>query len=120
MKAPKLWLKNNLLYLLVDLDLRVPEEGHGGAAAEGPVGDVLLLRQVFGVLDRGDHPLDREEGGQVGRVRRDDDQGEEPPEAGKCSSRHGTEVRIENLFDDYKTTKLSPAKLFYQNSYKGI
>ena len=84
------------------------------------VTDLVLSREIRSGFDRSLHPFDGEKSGQVCRVRRDDDQGEEPPEAGKCSSRHGTEVRIENLFDDYKTTKLSPAKLFYQNSYKGI
>jgi len=40
---------------------------------------VRLLGEVVGVLDRRQHALDREEGGQVGSVRRDDDEGEEPP-----------------------------------------
>jgi hypothetical protein len=58
-----------------------PEKCHGGAAFEGAVRDLRLLGQLGGVLDGRDHALDREEGGQVGRVRRDDDQREEPPNA---------------------------------------
>ena len=43
--------------------------------------DQRLLGQVIGILDGSGHPLHREEGGQVGGVGGDDDQGEEPPDA---------------------------------------
>jgi hypothetical protein len=58
-----------------------PEKCHGGAALESAVSDLGLLGQLGGVLDGRYHPLNREEGGQVGGVRRDDDQSEEPPNA---------------------------------------
>ena len=56
-----------------------PEELFGGASIQGPVGDLRLLGQVLGALDGGHHPLHGKEGRQVGRVRGDDDEGEEPP-----------------------------------------
>ena len=43
--------------------------------------DQRLLGQIFSILYRCGHPLHREEGGQVGGVGGDDDQGEEPPDA---------------------------------------
>jgi len=57
-----------------------PEERHGRATLQGPVGDLCLLRKVCGVLYRTDHPLHCEEGRQVGCVGRDDDECEEPPD----------------------------------------
>src|SRR4029434_7998759 len=59
-----------------------PEEGHGGPPLHGAVRDGRLLSQVVGGLDGHLHPLHRQEGRQVGRVGRDDDEGEEPPETG--------------------------------------
>ena len=58
-----------------------PEELLGGAGIQRAVGDLRLLGQVLGTLDGGHHPLHREEGGQIGRVGGDDDEGEEPPHA---------------------------------------
>ena len=42
--------------------------------------DLLLPGEVLGVLDGRDHLVDGEEGGEVGGVGGDDDQGEEPPD----------------------------------------
>ena len=39
-----------------------------------------LSREVVGGVDGGDHAVDGEEGGEVGRVRGDQDQREEPPD----------------------------------------
>ena len=58
-----------------------PEERHGGATHDGSVGDVGLLGEVLCRLDGSNHPLDGEEGCQVGGVRGDDDESEEPPDA---------------------------------------
>ena len=57
------------------------EEGHGGAVLDHAVVDAGLLGDVVGGLHGGVHPLDGEEGGQVGGVGGDDDQREEPPDA---------------------------------------
>ena len=57
------------------------EEVLAGAAVERAVLDLGLFGQVVGVLDRRQHAFDGEERGQVGRVRRDDDEGKEPPGA---------------------------------------
>jgi len=38
-----------------------------------------LFGEVIDILDGGEHPFDGEEGGEVGRVGGDDDEGEEPP-----------------------------------------
>ena len=64
------------------------EEFLGGARVNGAVLDLSLLGEVVCRLDRRVHPLDREEGGQVGRVRRDDDESEEPPDAADDPTRH--------------------------------
>lgn len=56
-----------------------PEELFGGAGVQSAVGDVRLLGQILGTLDGGHHPLHSEEGSQVGRVGRDNDESEEPP-----------------------------------------
>ena len=55
------------------------EEVFRGAGLECPVLDLSLFGEVVGGLDRREHALDGEEGGEVGRVRRDDDECEEPP-----------------------------------------
>lgn len=47
---------------------------------DGAVLDVGLVGQVVRGLDGDLHPLDGEERRQVGRVGRDDDEGEGPPE----------------------------------------
>ena len=57
------------------------EEVLRGAAGERAVLDLGLFGEVVGVLDRRQHALDGEERRQVGRVRRDDDEREEPPRA---------------------------------------
>lgn len=56
------------------------EEGHGGSSVDGPVLDVGLVGQIVRGLDGNFHPLDGQERSQVRRVRRDDDEGERPPE----------------------------------------
>jgi len=68
------------IFFNVSVKIRAyPEELLGGSGVQGSVGDVGLLGQVLGALDGRHHPLHRQEGGQVGGVGRDDDQGEEPP-----------------------------------------
>ena len=54
--------------------------------------DQRLLGQIFSVLDGCGHPLHREEGGQVGGVGGDDDQGEEPPDSPNYSCGGGLNV----------------------------
>ena len=56
-------------HLLVCWDLGVSEEGHGAAATQGSIGNLLLSGQVLGVLYGGDHLVHGEEGGQVCSVR---------------------------------------------------
>lgn len=51
--------------LRVNSDL---EEGHGGSSVHGAVLDGRLVGQVVHRLDGHLHPLDREEGSQVGSV----------------------------------------------------
>jgi hypothetical protein len=58
-RAPYTPLANNNTY---------SEEGHGTSTLKGAVGYVRLLGQVGSILDRRDHPLDGEEGGEVGGV----------------------------------------------------
>ena len=81
------------------------EEGHGGPAGDRSVSDLRLLREVVGRLDRRHHPLDREEGGQVGRVRRDDDEREEPPDAADDARRHRLRVDVGALLHQRADSK---------------
>ena len=81
-------------HLLVGLDLRVPEERHGGSPQHGAVVDVRLVSQVIRILDGRGHPLDRQEGRQVGRVGGDQDQGEEPPDAAHDAGGGGPGVEV--------------------------
>ena len=64
------------------------EEGVSGAAVQCAVLDLGLLGEVVSVLDRRQHTLDGEERRQVGRIRRDDDEREEPPDAADDAPRH--------------------------------
>ena len=57
------------------------EKCHRASAFESSVGDLCLFCEIGRVLDRRDHSLDGEERGQVGRIRGDDDQREEPPDS---------------------------------------
>ena len=57
------------------------KECHGGSTLQCAVGDFALLGQILGRFDGRCHALDGEEGGQIGRVGRDDDEREKPPDA---------------------------------------
>ena len=72
----------------------LPEEGERGSPDECPVGDVVLLRQVLRRLDGRGHALHRQEGRQVGRVRGDDDEGEEPPHPPHDAGGGGLRVQV--------------------------
>lgn len=56
-----------------------PEELLGGSRVQGSICDLRLFGEVFGALNGRNHPLHSQESSQVGRVRRDDDEREEPP-----------------------------------------
>lgn len=60
-----------------------------GAAFPHAVLHIGLFGKVVCILDRRNHPLDREEGGQIRRVGGDQDEGEEPPNAAHDSPREG-------------------------------
>jgi len=55
------------------------EEVFGRSGVESSVLYLSLFGEVVGRLDRRQHALDGEKGGEVGRVGRDDDESEEPP-----------------------------------------
>jgi len=80
------------------LSVSHPEELFGGAGVQRPVGDLRLLGQVLGALDRRHHPLHGQEGGQVGGVGWDDDEGEEPPDSSHdaAGQRAGKHTRKDN------------------------
>ena len=63
-----------------------PEELHGGAAVQRAVLYLRLAGEVVRGVDGRHHAVHGEEGGQVGGVAGDQDQGEEPPDPA-CSSR---------------------------------
>lgn len=64
-----------------------PEELLCRARVQCPVGYLCLLGQVLCALYGRHHPLHGEESSQVGRVRGDDDKGEEPPHPSDNTSR---------------------------------
>lgn len=66
-----------------------PEKRRGRTALERAVFDFRLFRQVLGALYRRVHPFHRQERRQVGRVRRDHDEREEPPHARHYPGGHG-------------------------------
>jgi len=76
------------------VDRTYTEERHGGSSGDRAVGDVRLARQVVGRLDGRDDAVDGQKGGQVGRVRRDDDESEEPPRAADDPRRDGARVHV--------------------------
>ena len=55
------------------------EKGLSGSALQRAVSDFALLGHVLDRFDGRDHPFDGQKSCQIGRVRRDDDQREEPP-----------------------------------------
>ena len=55
------------------------KESHSGSSFESAVRDIALIGQVLDRIDGRNHSFDGEKGCQIGRVRRDDDQREEPP-----------------------------------------
>lgn len=76
------------------------EKRIGGSAAVRAVLDLGLLGQVVGRVDGRVHFGGGQEGCQVGRVRRDHDEGEEPPDAGHCPSRNGPFVSCNSSCHD--------------------
>jgi hypothetical protein len=80
-----------------------PKKSGGGSGPQGSVADLVLCCQIRHGFDRSLHPLDGQEGCQVGRVRRDDDQGEEPPEARDRAAGH----RPEELKIDFKNVSFN-------------
>jgi len=67
-----------------------PEKSCCRSTSEGAVLDLGLLGQVLCRLNGRVHALHREESGQVGSVRRNHDQGEEPPHAGDHARGNGS------------------------------
>ena len=65
----------------VDADLGVLEELDRGAALQSSVLNLSLTGEVVSRVDGGHHPVHREEGGEVGGVGGDEDEGEEPPDS---------------------------------------
>ena len=86
------------------------KERVGRSAAVGAILDLGLLGEVVGRVDRRLHLLRGEEGGQVGRVRRDHDEGEEPPNGGDHARRNGpkkeTQKDQSHVFPNYWVTML--------------
>lgn len=66
-----------------------PKEVPGGAMVKGAVLHLCLGGEVLGGVDGSNHPLNSEEGSQVGSVRRDEDECEEPPDTSDYPTRDG-------------------------------
>ena len=81
-----------MLYIcqfLYPLKIPVPDEVVGGPPLHCATPDLRVVDQVLGPGEGEVHPLDGEEGGQVGRVAGDHQQGEHPPETGQCPGAGG-------------------------------
>ena len=65
------------------------KKSHCSAVPHCPVFDGFLCSQIFHWLNRTLHTLRSEEGGQVGRIRRHDEQGENPPYTAYDTTRYG-------------------------------
>ncbi len=64
------------------------EEIERRAGADGSVLYLRLTGQIFGRVDGGHHSFNCQKGGQVGRVRRDENEREEPPDGANHSARY--------------------------------
>ena len=76
------------------------KEGHSRSSKESTVGDFGLLGEVLCAFDGRDHPLDCQESGQVSRVGRDDDEGEEPPHTPHYTGRDGPRIDVGPLLHE--------------------
>lgn len=65
-----------------------PEESSRGTSSQRSIFDLGLFGQIIGAFDGGIHSLDRQECRQVGGVRGNHDQGEEPPHSRHHPRRH--------------------------------
>jgi len=83
------------------------EEILGGSGVERAVEDLRLLGEIVGRFDRRQHALDGEERGEVGGVRRDDDECEEPPRTAHYPPRHRSFSNIPS-----KTSSLSSTRSY--------
>ncbi|RUS74242.1 hypothetical protein EGW08_018010, partial [Elysia chlorotica] len=117
------------------LDVRVLEEGHDATVLDRPVLNLRLLGQIchrlgggggictpkhYGFyLDGRVDFLDGEEGGQVGCVRGDEDEGEEPPGAGQYTTWDGAwrGVRIAWGSSESQGAEDEPEGLPHRNFY---
>lgn len=57
------------------------KECHRRSALKRSISDFRLCRQIFGILNRRNHPLDSQEGSKVCGVAGDDDEREKPPDS---------------------------------------
>lgn len=62
--------------------------------------DVCLRGQILGRVNRRDHSFDGEEGGQVGSVRGDEDECEEPPDGAHDAAGDGTRGDVAALLHE--------------------
>ena len=79
------------------------EEGHGGRADASAVLYLCLFGEVLGRLYGGNHPLHGKERSQVGRVGRDDDQREEPPDSAydACTDCSGIDICLKKYLYNF-------------------
>ena len=71
-----------------------PEKRVSGSAVDCAVQDLGLLWEILGRFDGRHHALHGQERREVRRVRRDDDEREEPPHAADDTCRHGSRVDV--------------------------
>lgn len=86
-----------------------PEEVPRGAVDERAVLDLGLGGQIFGRVDGRDHAFDGQEGRQVGRVGRDEDEREEPPDAADDPARDGPRRDVTALL--HERTEREPERV---------
>lgn len=80
---------------------------------DGAILDVGLVGQVVRGLDGDFHPLDGQEGGQVGRVGGDDDEGEEPPHSADDAAGQRSESRRRSRRRDTRASQATVNTLLF-------
>ena len=91
------------------------EECHGGSAFQCAIGDFVLISQILDGLNGRNHALDGEKSSQIGRVWRDDDEREKPPDA--AHDARGSRLRFVSIKSCDKRVNLLTKRLLQSNEW---
>ena len=91
------------------------KECHGGSAFQCAIGDFVLISQILDGLNGRNHALDGEKSSQIGRVWRDDDEREKPPDA--AHDARGSRLRFVSIKSCGKRVNLLTKRLLQSNEW---